>query len=69
MAEALGLVEAVNRKERLEARNKEVTDRDEKYRNRVHKYPTSTGDPKKIRRLDPDGKPLPGARPRTFNRG
>ena len=68
MAEALGLVEAYNRKERLSARDEAVTARDEKYRKRVHKYPSSTGDPKKIRRLDQDGKPLPGARPRTFKR-
>ena len=66
MAEALGLVEAVNREERLKARNDELAKRDEKYKKRVKKYPSSTGDPKTRMKLDKEGKRVPGKRKTNF---
>jgi hypothetical protein len=66
MAEALGLVEAVNRTERLKARNDELANRDEEYRKRVKKYPSSTGDPNTRMKLDGQGKRVPGRRRTNF---
>lgn len=66
MAEALGLVEAVNREERLKARNDELAKRDEKYKKRVKKYPSSTGNPKTRMKLDKEGKRAPGKRRTDF---
>jgi len=66
MAEALGLVEAYNRKERLKNRNAKLAERDEEYRKRVKKYPSSTGDPKTRMKLDKEGKRVPGKRKTNF---
>ncbi len=66
MAEALGLTEAVDRKKRLKDRNDELAKRDEKYKERVKKYPSSTGDPKTRMKLDKDGKRVPGNRKTNF---
>ena len=66
LAEAFGLVEAVDRVERQEARNDELAKRDEEYRKRVGKYPSSTGDPKTRMKLDKEGKRVPGKRKTNF---
>jgi hypothetical protein len=66
MAEALGLVEAYNRKERLKMRNDELAERDEEYRRRVKKYPSSTGNPKTRMKLNKQGRPVSGRRRTDF---
>ena len=66
MAEALGLVEAYNREERLKNRNDELAKRDEAYRKRVKKYPSSTGDPRTRMKLNKEGKRVPGRRRTNF---
>ena len=54
------LIEAFNRASRTSAVDAERNKRAEEYRARVGQYPSSTGDPSRIRRLDKDGKPFKG---------
>ena len=60
------LVEAYNRGERVASVTKARTERDEAYHKRVGKYPSSTGNPFRIRRLDKQGKALSGTRRTAF---
>ena len=66
LAEALGLIEAYNRKGRMAAVKAKRAKRDEKYRERVGKYPSSTGNPFRVRRMSSEGEPLPGSRSASF---